>query len=220
MSRSQLWVLGVTAAFLFGGFADQTAFAQGIRIGVGGGGYGGYGGPGIGLSFGNGGYGGYRGYGGYGGYRNYGYGGYGGQYGNGGYGNGYYTQPYYNQQYNAQPVYTQPAYTQQQMQNFDGGEIVLFSAPDIQGVVQYTLNGSPYQMNPGAVQRFTNDRPWIIEVATPAGQAPQRFTLSSGRYKFKPATNGTALVQTQDRPGDFPQVNAQAPAPAPAATPN
>ena len=47
-------------------------------------------------------------------------------------------------------------------------------------------------MNDG--QRFTNDRTWIIEVSPSAGQTQQRFTLASGRYKFKPAANGIAFL--------------------------
>ena len=213
MSRCKLWALGLTAVMLLGGVVDQTAFAQrGGRGGWGGGGGGWYGGysPRYGLSFGygNGGYGGYRGgYGsrGYGGYRGYGYGGYGYP----GYG-GYYSQPYYQPSY-SQPVYTQPAYT---APIYDGGEIVLFSAANMPGDVQYTLNGVPYQMKPGSVQRFTNDRTWTIEVATGSGQSPQQFTLVSGRYKFKPLANGIALVQTQDLPGSGQQAANLAPAPA------
>jgi len=96
---------------------------------------------------------------------------------------------------------------------------VLFSAANTPGDVQYTLNGVPYALRPGQVQRFTNDRTWIIEVSPSAGQAQQRFTLATGRYKFKPAANGIALVQTADQPGSDRQTNNAAPEPAPAPAP-
>ncbi len=229
MSLSKLFGWSLTAVMMFGGLADQTAFAQRFgRGGWGGGGRSGFSAGysprfGVSLGYNNGGWGGYnRGYGGgYGGYGR-GYGGYyGGGYGSGyGYGNGYYSQPYYSQQYYSQPVYAQPVYTQPVYAApaapvFDGGEIVLFSAADTPGDVQYTLNGVQYQLRPGSVQRFRNDRAWTIEVASGVGQAPQQFTLVTGRYKFKPSANGIALVTTQDLPGSSQPATTLAPAPMP-----
>lgn len=166
---------------------------------------------------------GYRGYG-YGGYPGYGYG-YGGypRYGYGGYGYGSnYNQPYYSQQYYSQPVYTQPAdvvYSQptNSVSNapiFDGGEIVVFSAADTPNTVRYTLNGELYELRPGEVQRFTNDRTWTIEIANASGQSPLRYTLSTGRYKFKQMSNGIGLFQTQDLPGVSQQATVAPPVPA------
>jgi hypothetical protein len=83
----------------------------------------------------------------------------------------------------------------------DGGEIVLFSPPSNTQDVQYSLNGQTYTMKPGTVQRFTNDRIWIIEVTNAGGQSLQ-YTLSSGRYKFKAAGSGMGLFSTTDRPED------------------
>ncbi|MBC8114310.1 MAG: hypothetical protein H7062_08035 [Candidatus Saccharimonas sp.] len=229
MSRSKVWAWSLMAAMVLGGIADQTAFAQ--FGGRGGGGWGGGGRSGfsagysprygLSLNYGNGGYG--RGYGGYGrGYGNYGRGyGYGGY---GGYGSGsYYSQPYYSQPsyYTTQPSYytTQPSYSSLPAgPTPDGGEIVLFSATNTPGDVAYTLNGVSYLMKPGTTQRFTNDRTWTIEVAPAHGQSPQRYTLVSGRYKFKPLANGIALVQTQDLPGGTEQATGLAPAPVPAAS--
>lgn len=213
MSLSKVFGWGLAAAMLFGGLADQTAFAQRGRGGGWGGGRGGFYGsysPNYGLNFGYG-----RGGYGWGGYGR----GYGGYYGRGwGYGNGYYyNQPYYySQPYYSQPVYTQPVHTMPSAPTFDGGEIVLFTTPDVPGDVQYTLNGVAYQLRPGSVQRFRNDRLWTIEVASGVGQSPQQFTLVSGRYKFKPTANGIALVSTQDLPGVSQQATSlPAPVPAP-----
>jgi hypothetical protein len=123
-----------------------------------------------------------------------------------------------------QQAYAQPSNSQQSgiqqtsstaPQNFDGGEVVLFSAANTPGDVQYTLNGVSYVMKPDQVQRFTNDRRWIIEIPSSAGQAQQRFTLVTGRYKFKPAANGVELVQTADQPGSDGRPNGSSPAPAP-----
>lgn len=236
MNRTKLWALGLTVIMLMGGAIQPSAFAQrggrgwgggvgGVGLGIGnrGGFYGGYS-PGYGVNIGVGN--GYRGYGygspgyygsyGYPGYgygRGYGYGGYGG-YGN--YGS-YYNQPsYYN---NSQPIYSDPGYAQpavpmSQPATYDGGEIVLFTSPDTAGDVQFTLNGTPYQLKPGEVQRLTNDRQWTIEYAGSNGQPVQRFTLSTGRYKFKPTGNGISLFSTQDQPGIGQQANGPAPVPA------
>lgn len=230
MSQCKVWAWSLMAVMLLGGIADQTAFAQFRGRGGGWGGGGGRSGfsagysprYGLSLNYGNGGYG--RGYGNYGGYgRSYGYGGY------GGYGSGsYYSQPYYSQPYYSQPSYytTQPSYTTIQPSYSttpagptpDGGQIVLFSATDTPGEVAYTLNGVSYLMKPGSVQRFSNDRTWTIEVAPGHAQSPQRYTLVTGRYKFKPLANGIALVQTQDVPGSNNQATNLAPAPVPNAS--
>jgi hypothetical protein len=82
---------------------------------------------------------------------------------------------------------------------YDGGEIVLFSPPDNSQESQYTLNGVAYSMKPGSVQRFANDRNWTIEVNRGNGQS-MKYTLSTGRYKFKPSSGGIALFTTQDQP--------------------
>lgn len=209
MDGCRFWILGLTTAVLFGGVADQVAHAQVVTWG-GRGFSGGYApGYGVNLRYGAVPYGPYRGYG-YAGYPpRYGYGGY----YNSNYGSPYYTIPVYVQP-TLQGTLTEPA-APAAPATFDGGEIILFSAADTPGEVQYTLNGAPFQLKPGQVQRFTNDRAWTIEVAPSNGQPPQRFTLSSGRYKFKPTVNGISLVSTQDMPGNAPQTNVQPPPPVP-----
>ena len=167
----------------------------------GGGGYGGFGGF----------YGGIGGLGYYGGYPSYGYGNY-------GYGNGFYTaqpiysQPVYSTGIYSQPVNTNPIYfgnapvvTSQQVVSstpqtvYDNGEIVLFSPPSNTQDVQYSLNGNPYTMKPGTLQKFTNDRTWTIDVSTGSGQTV-KYTLSTGRFKFKQFESGMGLFTTQDQP--------------------
>ena len=88
----------------------------------------------------------------------------------------------------------------------DNGEIVLFSPPTNSREVQYTLNGALYTMKPGTVQKFSNDRTWVIEVNPGSGQNT-KYTLSSGRYKFKQMDSGLNLYATKDNP--------EAPVPAP-----
>lgn len=82
---------------------------------------------------------------------------------------------------------------------YDQGEIVLFSPPSNNQDVQYTLNGAPYTMKPGTVQKFTNDRTWTIETRLGSGQVT-RYTLATGRYKFKETETGMNLYTTEDSP--------------------
>ncbi len=187
-----------------------------------GGGYYGGGIGGIGLFYG-GGFG-YPGYG-YGGY----YGGY-PSYGNGTYG---YAQPVYSTPVYSQPVYSNTVYsgsssivttpsvvTSTPQVTYDNGEIVLFSPPTNTQDAQYTLNGNVYSMKPGTVQKFTNDRTWTIDVNLGNGQTT-KYTLSTGRYKFKQSDTGMGLFSTQDQPGapvaagTAPTTPAPAPAPMP-----
>ena len=82
----------------------------------------------------------------------------------------------------------------------DGGEIVLFVPADAASGVNYTLNGQPFSMQPGQLQKLVNDRVWTIEFAPTAGQIALRYTLVSARFKFKPSGTGIGLFQTQDLP--------------------
>ncbi len=119
------------------------------------------------------------------------------------YGNGYgYSSPYYYNQpaVRSYPVYATQQYTVSTPQYVpDGGEIVLFNPTNATTDVSYTLNGTPYTIKPGSVQRFTNDRLWTIEFPS-NGTASLRYTLVAGRYKFKPSGSGMGLFQTQDSP--------------------
>jgi hypothetical protein len=91
----------------------------------------------------------------------------------------------------------------------DNGEIVLFNPPTNTVEVQYTLNGAPYTMKPGTVQKFANDRTWVIDATLGDGQNA-KYTLYTGRYKFKQTESGLNLYATKDNPD----------APAPALEPN
>ena len=210
---NRLKLASCVAVCLLGGLMGQAVLAHGG--GHGGGGHGGghsgghMGGHSGGHHYGGGGYGGGYGGGFYGGGIGlYGLGGYG--YGSG-YGNGYgYGSSYYgNQGYYAQPVQAYPNYSTQQyavpvgpaLPAPDGGEIVLFLPADVADGVQYTLNGQSYLMKPGESQRLTNDRRWTIEFApTSGGQIALRYSLLTGRYKFKPSGSGMGLFETQDMP--------------------
>ena len=89
---------------------------------------------------------------------------------------------------------------------YDNGEIVIFSPPTNTVDVQYSLNGVSYTMKPGSMQKFTNDRIWIVNFNVGNGQST-KYTLSTGRYKFKQSDVGIGLFLTQQSP--------EAPAPVP-----
>ena len=202
-------------ACLLCGSIGQTAFAHGGGHGGGGHGGGHSGGGhmggghhgGGGHHYGGGGY--YGGSGFYGGGLGF-YGlGYGLGYGSG-YGRGYgYSSPYYyNNQYYTQPVQSYPVYSTPQYINTtpalpapDGGQVILFVPADAARAVQYTINGESFTLKPGESQTVVNDRRLTIEFPpTSGGQIALRYTLLTGRYKFKPSGSGMGLFQTQDAP--------------------
>lgn len=83
--------------------------------------------------------------------------------------------------------------------NFDQGEILIFSPPTNNREISYTLNGAPYTMKPGTLQRFRNDRNWVIEVNL-AGAGDSRYSLATGNYKFKETDTGMHLYTTKENP--------------------
>ena len=89
---------------------------------------------------------------------------------------------------------------------YDQGEIVLFSPPTNTREVKYLLNGASYTMKPGSLQKFINDRTWVIEADLGNGRVVN-YTLSTGQYKFKQTDSDMNLFTTKDRP--------EAPAPSP-----
>ncbi len=111
------------------------------------------------------------------------------------------------------PVATTPAETASPPQaTYDHGEIVIFSPPTNTVDVQYSLNGVSYTMKPGSMQKFTNDRIWIVNFNVGNGQNT-KYTLASGRYKFKQSDAGIGLFMTQqspETPAPVPQPDASA----------
>ena len=97
---------------------------------------------------------------------------------------------------------------------YDNGEIVIFSPPTNTVDVQYSLNGVSYTMKPGSMQKFVNDRIWIIN-ANLGNRQNTKYTLSTGRYKFKQSETGMSLFTTRQSP----EAPAQAPSPDASATP-
>jgi hypothetical protein len=107
-----------------------------------------------------------------------------------------------------QPVYSNPVVTQVVYPNstlpnnaqstFDNGEIVLFSPTNNTREAQYWLNGMPYVMKPGTVQRFRNDRTWTFEMRN-GSQQILRYTLSTGNFKVKESASGMELFSTADQ---------------------
>ena len=113
------------------------------------------------------------------------------------------------------PVQSTPVVTESSPQiTFDNGEILLFSPPTNTVDAQYSLNGVSYTMKPGSMQKFTNDRIWIINVNLGGGQNT-KYTLSTGRYKFKQSEAGLGLFATQQSP----ETPAPVPTPDSSATP-
>jgi hypothetical protein len=105
------------------------------------------------------------------------------------------------------PVATTPAPTLSTPQAAtDNGEIVIFSPPTNTIDVQYSLNGVSYTMKPGSMQKFANDRIWIVNFNVGNSQNV-KYTLATGRYKFKQSEAGIGLFMTQQSP--------EAPAPVP-----
>ena len=94
---------------------------------------------------------------------------------------------------------------------YDNGEIIVFSPPNNSVDVQYALNGVSYTMKPGTLQKFANDRTWTIDVNLGNGQHA-KYTLSTGRFKFKQSETGIGLFSTKDSP------DAPAPVPEPDST--
>ena len=66
-------------------------------------------------------------------------------------------------------------------------------------------------MKPGTLQKFANDRTWTIDVNLGNGQHA-KYTLSTGRFKFKQSETGNGLFSTKDSP------DAPAPVPEPDST--
>ena len=105
------------------------------------------------------------------------------------------------------PVATTPTQSVSTPQaTFDNGEITIFSPPTNTVDVEYSLNGVSYTMKPGSMQKFTNDRIWIVNFNIGNGQNT-KYTLATGRYKFKQTEAGIGLFMTQQSP--------EAPAPVP-----
>lgn len=61
--------------------------------------------------------------------------------------------------------------------------------------LRYTLNGYPYQIQPGEVQTLTNDRVWVVQFDRGGEFGSGRYTLSPGTYEFSLAVNGWELFQ-------------------------
>lgn len=218
----------------YGGYYSPYGWSYGYPYGYGFPyGYGGYG-FGYGYPYGYGyGYGGYP-YGlGWGGmYSPYGWGGYAGYYGGFGYPWGFFAPSYFNygssiysspivQQpvfgnsdyVGRSPVISMPQLNSPQFSSsvpattVDNGEIVVFSPPSNTGEVQYNLNGMTYTMKPGTLQRFRNDRSWVIEINDGTGQV-LKYALTTGTYKFKQSNSTFGLYTSDDKPdGSAPAVN-------------
>lgn len=140
------------------------------------------------------------------GYGGYGYGGYGGYVGSGyypTYGSGYvssgvnyYTPPVVIQNVvpsNAVP-YAMPvgvaSYT---------GTVKIVNPSDSGGEVSYTLNGTPYSIQPGYSQTIQNDRLWTVAFGSGGAAGNVRYSLQPGLYKFKVTDAGWNLFKSQEQ---------------------
>ena len=77
---------------------------------------------------------------------------------------------------------------------YDGGPIVIACPADAPAPISYVLNGYTYTMKPGETQQFVNDRNWVVQFTRGIpGTADKRYTLSTGRYRFEPSSQGWDL---------------------------
>lgn len=168
----------------YGGFGRgyYGGYGRGYSGGYGRGYYGGYY-PGYGLAFGLG----------------YGLGGYGRGYGYGGYGYPSYGYGYSN---SATPVYssTAVATSMNVVPNLPataatGGTIALEYPAGNGPTMNFSLNGTPYRIQPGQTQQVVNDRNWIVEFDRGSGNGTARYSLTDGRFKFKPTDRGWELMR-------------------------
>lgn len=78
---------------------------------------------------------------------------------------------------------------------YDGGPIVISCPSDAPAPISYVLNGYTYTMKPGESQQFTNDRNWVVQFTRGVpGTADRKYTLSTGKYRFDPSSQGWDLV--------------------------
>lgn len=78
------------------------------------------------------------------------------------------------------------------------GKIVIAHEKSADESVEYTLNGYRYQIQPGYVQQFEDDRTWVIAFDGEAPEKPIRYTLTAGRYRFLKRETGWDLVREPD----------------------
>jgi len=96
---------------------------------------------------------------------------------------------------------------------YDGGPIVIACPAEAPAPISYVLNGYNYTMKPGETQQFVNDRNWVVQFTRGVpGSADKRYTLSAGRYRFEPSSQGWDLIS--DR---APTVSIQPALPSPGA---
>ncbi len=207
---SALFVVGVTNASFaqhHGGGGHHSGGGGGMHHSGGGAvhhggthhyGSGGYYGGGYGGGYYGGGYG-YPGnsYWGYGGSR-YGYG--------SGFGIGIYSTP----QYYSAPVYSTPNYSQSYsvpstvvvtpQRVYDNGPIVITSPTTNDKVIDYSLNGNRFTIQPGQSQKFNHDRDWVVDFNRGDGQGAGQYALKSATYKFKQTAKGWELFEAANSP--------------------
>ena len=100
-----------------------------------------------------------------------------------------------------------------------GQDIKLICPKTATGPLSYSLNGTPYTIQPGYSQNFRDDRTWRLEFLR-AGEGTQvvAYTLRPGTYRFGNGAEGWDLRQVvPTQPGDLPP--APQPTPFPATTP-
>lgn len=143
---------------------------------------------------------------GFGGYGPYGYGGYG----------GYGGMPNTNvvQQQAPTMIQSQTVIVPSNPQVVHTGETIKLICPKVAtGQLTYSLNGSPYTIQPGYSQTFRDDRTWKLEFQRAGeGSTIVGYTLKPGTYKFGVGAEGWELRQVINELPPAPQ-----PTPLPAA---
>lgn len=104
----------------------------------------------------------------------------------------------------------------------DGLPIKIFSLDDAGTKLSYTLNGTPYSIEPGESQMLVNDRQWTITFDRGGDFGSGEYVLSPGQYWFElTSDHGWELYHDADvskltkAGGDQGQKNPLPPAPAP-----
>jgi hypothetical protein len=102
-----------------------------------------------------------------------------------------------------------------------GEEIKLVCPKTATGPLSYSLNGTPYTIQPGYSQNFRDDRTWKLEFQR-NGQGSQvvAYTLKAGSYRFGNGAEGWDLRQVVGtQPGDLPPAPQPTPLPSTSTTP-
>lgn len=76
---------------------------------------------------------------------------------------------------------------------YSGAPVTIVNPASNNTVLSYSLNGTPYTMQPGQSQQFAEDRAWTIEFSRGGNFGSARYGLFAGQYTFGPTERGWEL---------------------------